>query len=268
MKAKKDKTKMRGVDGFGKKIEKKETTPEAAVTGADPIAEAVAAVTGGDTAVRHISVSTEDRLLPVLLTDAEKLQIGAKLADAYQRQTELQEEIDMFKSGAKAREQNIEGEIGIKSALIRQGYEHRQVECETVKDFDAGTIVIRRLDTQETVETRTMAGSEKQMGFDSIERELNASAAGIPAEGANELPFRTDAPDLASAHVTDDMIAEAKKIILETRRASTSSLQRRMKIGYTLAANIMDALEAIGFVGPANGAEPRVILAPSEVGAE
>lgn len=56
------------------------------------------------------------------------------------------------------------------------------------------------------------------------------------------------------------MIEQAKLIIKETGRASVSNLQRRMQIGYTQAAHIMDVLEECGFVGPARGSEPREVL--------
>ena len=56
------------------------------------------------------------------------------------------------------------------------------------------------------------------------------------------------------------MINQAISIIQETRRASTSSLQRRLRIGYTRAARIMDILEERGILGPPRGAEPREIL--------
>ncbi|MDA0578756.1 MAG: DNA translocase FtsK, partial [Verrucomicrobia bacterium] len=58
----------------------------------------------------------------------------------------------------------------------------------------------------------------------------------------------------------EDMLMRAVEIIRETRRASTSSLQRRMRIGYTRAARIMDILEERGVLGPPRGAEPREIL--------
>ncbi len=58
----------------------------------------------------------------------------------------------------------------------------------------------------------------------------------------------------------DDMIEKAVEIIRQTRRASTSSLQRRLRIGYTRAARIMDILEERGIIGPPNGADPREIL--------
>ncbi len=57
-----------------------------------------------------------------------------------------------------------------------------------------------------------------------------------------------------------ELIAAAMQIIRETRRASTSSLQRRLRIGYTRAARIMDVLEERGIVGPARGSDPREIL--------
>lgn len=58
----------------------------------------------------------------------------------------------------------------------------------------------------------------------------------------------------------DDMMEVAIEIIRETNKASTSSLQRRLRIGYTRAARIMDVLEDRGLVGPARGSEPREIL--------
>ena len=58
----------------------------------------------------------------------------------------------------------------------------------------------------------------------------------------------------------DELMEQAIEIIRETQRASTSSLQRRMRIGYTRAARLMDVLEERGIVGPPNGSDPREIL--------
>ena len=58
----------------------------------------------------------------------------------------------------------------------------------------------------------------------------------------------------------DDLLMQAVEIIRETRRASTSSLQRRLRIGYTRAARIMDILEERGIIGPPRGSEPREII--------
>lgn len=58
----------------------------------------------------------------------------------------------------------------------------------------------------------------------------------------------------------DVLLSQAVEIIRETRRASTSSLQRRLRIGYTRAARVMDILEERGLIGPPRGSEPREIL--------
>ena len=58
----------------------------------------------------------------------------------------------------------------------------------------------------------------------------------------------------------DSKFEDAKKIVLESGKASASLLQRRMKIGYARAARILDELEEAGIVGPADGAKPREIF--------
>lgn len=57
----------------------------------------------------------------------------------------------------------------------------------------------------------------------------------------------------------DSIIEQAIQIIAETQTASTSYLQRKLKLGYARAGRIMDELEDMGFVGPANGAKGREV---------
>ena len=58
----------------------------------------------------------------------------------------------------------------------------------------------------------------------------------------------------------DELLPDAMKVLQTTKRASTSMLQRRLRIGYNRAARIMEILEDRGIVGPENGAQPREIL--------
>jgi S-DNA-T family DNA segregation ATPase FtsK/SpoIIIE len=58
----------------------------------------------------------------------------------------------------------------------------------------------------------------------------------------------------------EDLLQEAIGVLKSTRRASTSMLQRRLRIGYNRAARIMEIMEDRGIVGPENGAQPREIL--------
>lgn len=63
-----------------------------------------------------------------------------------------------------------------------------------------------------------------------------------------------------SSEDADPMLNEAIEIVLESGKASTSFLQRRIKVGYSRAARIIDMMEEMGIVGPANGSKPREVL--------
>lgn len=56
------------------------------------------------------------------------------------------------------------------------------------------------------------------------------------------------------------IIQEAIEVVRSSGKASTSLLQRRLKLGYARAARVMDALEEQGIVGPAEGSKPRQVL--------
>ncbi len=58
----------------------------------------------------------------------------------------------------------------------------------------------------------------------------------------------------------DELYHEAKQAVIEAKKASTSFLQRKLRVGYSRAARLMDELEESGVIGPADGAKPRAIL--------
>lgn len=60
--------------------------------------------------------------------------------------------------------------------------------------------------------------------------------------------------------VDDDLVTAATLLVRQENKASVAMLQRRLKIGYSKAARLMDVLEMNGVVGPYNGAEPREVL--------
>ena len=76
-----------------------------------------------------------------------------------------------------------------------------------------------------------------------------ASAAGgsIDAEGGED-------------EVDDELYQDAVRVCCEMGRASTSTLQRRLRIGYGRAARLIDLMEKDGIVGPADGSKPREVL--------
>lgn len=63
----------------------------------------------------------------------------------------------------------------------------------------------------------------------------------------------------------DELYEEAKAVVFSTGNASTTFLQRKLKIGYARAASLMDELERKGVVGPQEGARPRKIFFPAGV---
>ena len=58
----------------------------------------------------------------------------------------------------------------------------------------------------------------------------------------------------------EDLYNQALDVLKSTKLASTSMIQRRLRIGYNRAARIMDLMEEKGIVGPENGSSPREIL--------
>ncbi len=85
-----------------------------------------------------------------------------------------------------------------------------------------------------------------------------------PPDFAEDVQRQIDAPDELTLDSGDEdgdeMLPQAIQVLKSTKRASTSMLQRRLRIGYNRAARIMEILEDRGIVGPENGSSPREIL--------
>ena len=62
----------------------------------------------------------------------------------------------------------------------------------------------------------------------------------------------------------DELLEQAVNLVLSTGQASSSSIQRRFRIGYTRAARLIDTMEELHIVGPNTGSKPREILMTSE----
>lgn len=69
--------------------------------------------------------------------------------------------------------------------------------------------------------------------------------------------------DYGGQDADDDMYRDAVRAVIEARKASTSLLQRRLRIGYGRAARLVETMEEQGIVGPADGSRPREVLVSS-----
>jgi DNA segregation ATPase FtsK/SpoIIIE, S-DNA-T family len=76
---------------------------------------------------------------------------------------------------------------------------------------------------------------------------------GKPVDGA-------DGADADGDDVDDDLYQDAIRVVCDAGRASTSTLQRRLRIGYGRAARLIDLMEKDGIVGPPDGTKPREVL--------
>src|SRR5262245_30273814 len=102
------------------------------------------------------------------------------------------------------------------------------------------------------------------------EEEVSAVVDFLKKQGApvyNERILESPEERVEMAEVegdTDELYDQAVEMVLEMGRASTSVLQRRLRIGYGRAASLLDAMERNGIIGPPDGSKPRVVLISRE----
>lgn len=73
---------------------------------------------------------------------------------------------------------------------------------------------------------------------------------------------------LSKVSENDRLLSEAINLVIHKGTASTSLLQRELKLGYAQAARLLDLMEERGIVGPFNGSKPRKVLIPDEYGTQ
>ncbi len=86
---------------------------------------------------------------------------------------------------------------------------------------------------------------------DEVMEEIERQATADPKKGG----YDDDEDD-----ERDPMLEQAAEVVVEIGQASTTLLQRKLRLGYARAARIMDQLEANGIVGPSEGSKPRKVL--------
>ncbi|HBE95781.1 MAG TPA: DNA translocase FtsK [Verrucomicrobiales bacterium] len=94
------------------------------------------------------------------------------------------------------------------------------------------------------------ATQSEQQFEDSIQRVIESGASG------------DDGDEEEVSDADEEIIQKCVEVLMVEGKASTSLLQRRLRLGYTRAARMIDILETRGMVGPADGARPREVLIP------
>jgi DNA segregation ATPase FtsK/SpoIIIE, S-DNA-T family len=95
---------------------------------------------------------------------------------------------------------------------------------------------------------------------DEYKDELRTDLNLAPSEAGSSAAFDAMGLDSDSLEEEDELFEAAREAVIAMNKASTSLLQRKLGVGYSRAAKLMDALEAKGVIGPANGSKPREIL--------
>ena len=204
--------------------------------------------------------STTTKHLRHDFTPDELAELGAKLADQYDEHRNIEEELNAVKADFKERTLCAEREIGRLSRLIKARFDMRGIECRYEWNKpDSGVVQIVRIDTGELVQERPMSDDERQE-----ELPLEAPTAEAPTEATTEAPAQTAETVTDESRSDDELYGDAVALVREFGKASTSLLQRRLRVGYGRSAHLIDLMEQRGVVGAANGAEPRAVLPPTE----
>ena len=150
-----------------------------------------------------------------------------------------------------------------------------QIDSRTILDgagaellLGAGDMLYLSADMQKPVRLQTAYISENEVkkvaeyikkhnagSLDALD--LGAGAQGTGHEPNDAMSMSSMNFDASSDDGDDDLYEDAKAAVEEAGRASTSYLQRKLRIGYSRAARLMDILEQKGVIGPADGSRPR-----------
>jgi S-DNA-T family DNA segregation ATPase FtsK/SpoIIIE len=149
-----------------------------------------------------------------------------------------------------------------------------QIDSRTILDgsgaetlLGAGDMLYLASDMQKPVRLQTayIGEAEVKKVVSYIKKNNVGDLASIDLGGNGTRVETSDVIGLASGgfddeEMDDDLYEDARHAVEEAGRASTSYLQRKLKIGYSRAARLMDVLEAKGVIGPADGSKPREVL--------
>ncbi len=138
-----------------------------------------------------------------------------------------------------------------------------QVDSKTIIDMGGAEKLLGRGDM--LVSTPQISKPKRLQGAYISDDEISKIIKFLKQEGEPDYNYQVTEDTRAGGSVfnsedSDPLLEDAIQIVLQSKKVSTSFLQRRMRIGYSRAARIVDLLEEMGIVGPQNGSKPRVAL--------
>lgn len=181
----------------------------------------------------HLVIATQRPSVDVI-TGIIKANIPSRIALSVSSQVDSRTILDM--SGAEKLLGNgdmLFSPVGTSKPVRIQGCFLSDDEVESVVEF--------------------IKGQEKAEYDDEVIQEIDRQAAAEKKKGGG-------AADAESDGDSDEMLPKAIEVVVEAQMASTTLLQRRLRLGHARAARLVDELESRGIVGPFEGSKPRKVL--------
>lgn len=199
----------------------------------------------GRAAGMHLVIATQ-RPSADVITGLMKANIPSRIAFAVS--SSLESRIILDNSGAEkliGAGDMLYAPLGVAKPIRIQGAFVSDEEREKVIDFvKEGAEASYSEEILQQIE-QAASGEDKSSSNGSSENDGRADESGFDAD-------------------YDELLPQAVDVIFETKQASVSMLQRRLKLGYARAARIVDQMEEIGVVGPFEGSKPRQVLITKE----
>ena len=179
-----------------------------------------------------------------LVAVAVNFWLFSKIASLNKKFKSLKSKIDDIDDGVKY----IKGiELDFSSLEEKFKDEMEQFENQTDDNFTEMGILIER--QEEEIEELKSKVEELEKLKEEIDDDIDAKIE----EKMEEL-------DLSNNNVEDSHYEEARELAMKSDKVSSSLLQRKLRIGYSRAASLIDMLEDNGVIGKADGAKPRKVL--------
>lgn len=106
-----------------------------------------------------------EKVLPVPLTDRERLEIGEDIAAAQSKAEQAEKDKKAADDDFKGIIEGAYAEVSTHAALLRRGKRDTAVQCSILRDYRIGSVKVTRMDTMEVIEYRPMSAQERQMGM-------------------------------------------------------------------------------------------------------
>jgi len=106
-----------------------------------------------------------NRLLRVLFTPPEKIEMSEQIANAIRNLKKAQDDLASVAAQYKSEMKKFEAEIASLAEKVNSGWEMRSIVCREIRDYNNGSVYVFRDDTEELIEERAMTVGERQQAL-------------------------------------------------------------------------------------------------------